>query len=339
MGNVALAENVGKPYARQASTTLRYMRKIRIIEYSKNRVAFVSILGLLLLSGTLSSCSKGYKEIKQDEKNSRKELLREDSLALKVATVPTLDCLPLFIGVEDSLFKRSGVDVRLKQRSAQIDCDTLIKGKYVEGVVSDLIRTERLKKLGVMLRYVTATDAYWQLYTNRISRIKELNQLSDKMIAMTRFSVTDYLADYAIDSAKPKFDVFKVQINDPRIRIKMIINNEMDAALFTEPQATTARLYNNPMLMDSRDKNVSFGVIAFREAALRDKRRKKQLDSFIRVYNMAVDSINHYGLQHYATIISKYTNADAKTIKALPKLRFSHVKQPREQDINIARRY
>ena len=298
-----------------------------------------SIFCLLLLSISISSCNKSYKDKKHEEKMSHEEMLREDSLALKVATVPTLDCLPLFIGVEDSLFMRNGVDVHLKQRSAQIDCDTLIKGKYVEGVVSDLIRTERLKKIGVALRYATATDAYWQLYTNRISRIKELKQLSDKMIAMTRFSVTDYLADYAIDSAKPKFDVFKVQINDPRIRVKMIINNEMDAALFTEPQATTARLYNNPMLMDSRDKNIHLGVIAFREAALKEKRRQRQLDTFIKVYNMAVDSINHFGLQHYANIITKYTNADAKTINALPKLRFSHVKQPREHDINIAKRY
>lgn len=319
--------------------TLRSMRKIKIMECHKQGVALLAVLGLFLFSVSITSCSKSYKETKQEEKISREELQREDSLALKVATVPTLDCLPLFIGVDDSLFQKNGVDVHLKQRNAQIDCDTLVKGKYVEGMVSDLIRTERLRKSGIMLRYVSATDAYWQLYTNRISRIKELNQLSDKMIAMTRFSVTDYLADYAIDSAKPKNDVFKVQINDPRTRIKMIINNEMDAALFTEPQATTARLYNNPMLMDSRDKNLHFGVIAFREAALKDKRRQKQLDSFIKVYNMAVDSINRFGLQHYAKVIRKYTNADNKTIKALPKLRFSHVKQPRERDINIAKRY
>ena len=315
------------------------MRTIRNLGLIKGRVAMTSVFSLLLLSTSICSCNKSYKEKKQEEKLSREELLREDSLALKVATVPTLDCLPLFIGVEDSLFKKNGVDVRLKQRSAQIDCDTLVKGKYVEGMVSDLIRTERLKKKGVALRYITATNAYWQLYTNRISRIKELKQLSDKMIAMTRFSVTDYLADYAIDSAKPKFDVFKVQINDPRIRIKMIINNEMDAALFTEPQATTARLYNSPMLMDSRDKNIRLGVIAFRENALKDKRRQKQLDNFVKAYNIAVDSINHFGLQHYATVITKYTNADAKTIKALPKLRFNHVRQPRVRDINIAKRY
>lgn len=296
---------------------------------------FIFFLSLFILG----SCHKSYDEKKQEEKASRAELEREDSLSLKIATVPTLDCLPLFIGVEDSLFMRNGLDVHLKQRGAQIDCDTLVRGKHVEGFVSDLIRTERLKKEGIALRYITATDSYWQLYTNRIARIKELKQLSDKMIAMTRFSVTDYLADYAIDSSKPKYDVYKIQINDPRTRIKMILNNEMDAALFTEPQATTARIHGNPMLMDSRDKNVHMGVIAFREKALTDKRRQQQIKTFIKVYNMAVDSINEHGFLHYASIISKYTGADVKTIKALPQMKISHVTPPRMHDIAIAKRY
>lgn len=297
------------------------------------------IICVVVLLSLFVACNKSYQEQKQEEKKTLAETLRKDSLALKIATVPTLDCLPLFIGVEDSLFEHNGVDVHLKQRNGQIDCDTLIRGKYVEGIVSDLIRTERLKKEGIALRYLTATNAYWQLYTNHISRIKELKQLSDKMIAMTRYSATNYLADYAIDSAKPQYDVFKIQINDPRTRIKMMINNEMDAALFTEPQATTARIYNNSMLMDSRDKNIRFGVIAFRESALKDKRRQKQLKAFTKVYNMAVDSINYYGFGHYAAIIMKYTNADEKTIKALPKLKFNHVNPPRQRDINVAKRY
>lgn len=313
------------------------MRNKMVLRHALTSISYLSIL--LLFSFILGACHKSYDEKKREEKASREELQREDSLALKIATVPTLDCLPLFIGVEDSLFTRNGVEVHLKQRGAQIDCDTLVYGKHVEGFVSDLIRTERLKRKGVALRYITATNSYWQLYTNRLARIKELKQLSDKMIAMTRFSVTDYLADYAIDSAKPKYDVYKIQINDPRTRIKMILNNEMDAALFTEPQATTARIHGNPMLMDSRDKNVHMGVIAFQEKALADKRRQQQLKIFIKVYNMAVDSINKHGFQYYASVITKYMGADGKTIKALPQMKFSHVAPPRMHDIAVAKRY
>ena len=72
-----------------------------------------SILAFLMLSSfLLTACHKSYDEKKQEEKASRAELEREDSLALKIATVPTLDCLHLFIGVEDSLFMRNGLDVQ-----------------------------------------------------------------------------------------------------------------------------------------------------------------------------------------------------------------------------------
>lgn len=302
----------------------------------KRFLLYTLILGFLT---ALASCGNSYEKKKQLDKKEKAELAREDSLALKVATVPTMDCLPLFIGVEDSMFQKAGVDVHLKMRNAQIDCDTLITGRHVEGFVSDLIRTERLRRQGIGLRYVAATNAYWKLITNRMARVKELKQLSDKMIAMTRFSATDYLADLAIDSAKPKFDVYRVQVNDVHIRLKMLLNNEMDAMLLTEPQATTAVLYKNPVLMDSRDKNVRLGVIAFREASLKDKRRQQQLDTFVKVYNSICDSINDKGLQHYSAVIKKYTGADDKTVKALPKLKYQHAAPPRARDIAVAQRY
>ena len=301
------------------------------------RTTFFYLTSLILLL-SLVGCRNTYKEKQQQERQSRAEALRKDSLALKIATVPTLDCLPIFIGVEDSLFVRNGVDVHIKQRIAQIDCDTLVEVKYVEGVVSDLIRTERLQRKGIALSYFSATNAYWKLISNRTARIKEIKQLSDKMIAITRYSATDYLADVAIDSVKPQYDVYRIQINDPSIRLKMILNNEMDAALLTEPQATTAILYENPVLMDSRDKNIRLGVIAFRDGALRDHRRREQLKLFTKVYNMICDSINHYGLVHYSPIIKKYMNTDDKTIKALPRLKFEHAAAPRGRDIAIARR-
>lgn len=301
------------------------------------RTTFFYLTSLILLL-SLVGCRNTYKEKQQQERQSRAEALRKDSLALKIATVPTLDCLPIFIGVEDSLFVRNGVDVHIKQRNAQIDCDTLVEGKYVEGVVSDLIRTERLQRKGIALSYFSATNAYWKLISNRTARIKEIKQLSDKMIAITRYSATDYLADVAIDSVKPQYDVYRIQINDPSIRLKMILNNEMDAALLTEPQATTAILYKNPVLMDSRDKNIRLGVIAFRDAAIRDHRRREQLKLFTKVYNMICDSINHYGLVHYSPIIKKYMNTDDRTIKALPRLKFEHAAAPRGRDIAIARR-
>jgi putative lipoprotein len=281
----------------------------------------------------IASCGQSYDEKQRLSKAEKARLKTEDSLALKVAVLPTLDGMPIFLAKERRLFDTLNVDVRLRRWNAQMDCDTALIGSSIEGSVTDLVRAERIKKRGTPLTYVAATNAYWQLVSNRLARVKELKQLSDKMIAMTRFSATDYLADLAIDSAKPKYDVFRVQINDVHIRLRMLLNNEMDAMLLTEPQATTARLYRHPVLMDSRDKGLRFGVIAFRTAAMRDVRRRKQIQAFIKAYNMACDSLNEKGLQHYSDLVMKYCGADKKTIKALPKMSFEHAVKPRSQDI------
>lgn len=67
---------------------------------------------------------------------------------------------------------------------------------------------------------------------------------------MARFSATHLLAELCIDSARLKRDdVFLVQINDPNICLKMLQNNELDAMLLPEPQATSARLWKNPVLL------------------------------------------------------------------------------------------
>lgn len=296
---------------------------------------------VVLVVASLVACGGGnsYEERRRMGKVERARLDSINRAAFKVAVLPTLDCLPLFVAREAGIFDTLGVSVRLRMFRAQMDCDTAVIGGSVEGTVTDLVRAERLQRQGISLRYPIATDAYWQLIANRLARIKELKQLSDKMIAITRYSATEALATMAIDSVKPKYDVYRVQINDLDVRLHMLLNNEMDAMLLPEPQATTARTMGHPVLMDSRDKQLRLGVFAFRSRELTQPRRRDQLNRFIKGYNMAVDSINKNGLQHYAALVGKYCNANEKTLKALPVLRFRHAAAPRERDILIARKY
>ena len=250
---------------------------------------------MLLLAIGFAGCGKSEAE---RHRLSKKEKARLDSLdraALKIAVMPTMDCLPIFLACDDSIFQQQGVDVHLRRYTAQMDCDTAIERKRVEGAVTDLIRAHHIEKRGTALTYPISTNLYWQFITNKRSRISELKQLSDKMVAMTRYSATDYLATLAIDSGKPKYDAYKVQINDLNIRLRMLLNNEMDAMLLPEPQATKARLEQHVKLFDSRDKNLQLGVVAFRKKILSEPRRKDQVAKFIKAYNIAVDEFFKLG--------------------------------------------
>lgn len=291
----------------------------------------------MILSLFLFSCGKSYEEQKRLSRAEKARLAKEDSLALKVGTLPTLDCLPLFVAYDRHFFEKFGEDVRIKPYQSQIDCDdAMLKGK-IEGNVTDVVRAQRMRHRGTALKYVAATNAYWQLFGNRLSRIHEVKQLQDKMVGMARYSVTDMLTSMAVDSAKLKSEyVFRIQINDPVIRLRMLVNNELDAMFFTEPQATAARIQKHPVLMDSRKKDLRMGAIVFKEKAIADKRRQKQLTAFIKAYNEACDSINQRGMAFYGDIIKKYTKADDRTVKALPVLKFEHAKAPRQKDLDRA---
>lgn len=282
----------------------------------------------ILLTVLLSACADSYETQKQLQRAQQQEYRRADSLALKVGVLPTLDCLPLYVAKERRLFDTLGVDVRLKQLGAQIDCDVAFSNKQIEGMVSDLVRTERLRLGGTAIYYVASTDTRWQLIANHRARVRKPGQLADKTVGMTRFSATDCLTALALKDTKVNGTVFSIQINDPQTRLRMLVNNELDAAWLAEPLATAARLRGNAAIADSNDLLPHTGVIAFRGGVRADKHRSRQLDLFTKAYNMACDSLNTRGIGHYADILEKYYAIDAKTIAALPASRFAHAAKP-----------
>lgn len=297
---------------------------------------------LLLLATILliAGCGQSYEETKRLTKAQRLKLWREDSAAFKIAVMPTLDCLPVFIAKDHQMFD-TVVDIRLKKFSAQMDCDTALMRGRVEGAISDLVRTERMIQQGTPLKYVAATNAYWLLISNRQLRMSNLKHLDDRMLAMTRYSVTDLLGDLAVDSAKLKTErVFRVQINDVNIRLKMLENNEMDAMLLTEPQATQALLGKHKVLLDTRKLDMQMGVFAFRTKGLDDKNRRRQMDVFLKGYNEACDSLNHYGVLHYSDVIRKHYQISENAVKKLPdSLKFQHAAAPRQKDVEQAQKW
>lgn len=295
---------------------------------------------IFVIISLIVGCGQSYEETKRLNQAQRLRLFREDSAALKVAVMPTLDCLPVFVAKERQFFDPA-VDIRLKQFTAQMDCDTALMRNRVEGSVTDIVRAEHMMKLGTPIKYWTSTNAYWLLISNRQQRINDLKHLDDKMVAMTRYSITDLLSDMAVDSAKLKPErVFRIQVNDVNVRLKMLENNEMDALILTEPYATQALLAKHKILLDTRKSDMQMGVFVFRSKGMDDKNRQHQMKAFLKGYNEACDSINKYGVRNYRDIIRKYYIITDQTLKNLPDtLKFQHAALPSQKDIETAQQW
>ena len=261
-----------------------------------------------------------------------------DPVALKVAVMPTIDCLPLYLAAERGMFQSEGVKVQLQRYSSQMDCDTAVERQWAEGMVSDLVHTELMQRRGTPLHYVAATNLDWQLVSNKTARIRQASQLFDKKVAMTRLSATDLLTSHIVDSTGLAPDhVFRIQMNDVTLRLNMLERGIIDALFLPEPQATQARLAGSPVIYDTRPGGTRLGVIAFRQDATDS--RKDQIEAFVKVYNAACDSLNTKGLKHYRQLIEQCCGVKPTTVNALPDIRFPHAEAPKESDLQTARQW
>ena len=211
---------------------------------------------------------------------------------LRIAVTPTLDCLPLYVAQQEGWFDREGVSVQLVPYQAQMDQDTAIERHRVHGMTTDTERMAWLQQHGTPVEQVATTTLSWQLITNKTARLTLLSQLEDKMVAMTRHSATDMLAQQAVESAGLLPErVFRIQINDLNVRLSMLQNGIMDAMFLPEPQATVARLEGNPVLMSTEETGQHLGVLVFRSDVMADTAMHNKVERFVKVWQQASDSI------------------------------------------------
>lgn len=296
------------------------------------RINYLLILAVL----TLVSCGKSDKEL-QAERQAQKLAEREAyQKAYKIAVMPTMDCLPAYLLKDSLLYDTAKVDIRLCRFNAQMDCDTAMIGGSVQAAFSDLVRTERLKHRNkVLMHYLTDTNLNWQLIADKDSKLKQLSDLSDKIVAMTRFSGTDLLTDMAVKKAKPKYQVFRVQVNDVLVRLAMLQNHEIDAYWFSEPQITKALAADNNSLFNSEDAGVHLGVVAIMDKV----RRQDEEAAFAAAYDKAVEQINKNGVKYYSALIQKYMKVDESVVRALPDIKYTKIGPPRKADLLMARNF
>ncbi|VTY03551.1 SsuA_fam: ABC transporter, substrate-binding protein, aliphatic sulfonates family [Prevotella melaninogenica] len=296
------------------------------------RINYLLILAVLIFV----SCGKSDKEL-QAERQAQKLAEREAyQKAYKIAVMPTMDCLPAYLLKDSLLYDTAKVDIRLCRFNAQMDCDTAMIGGSVQAAFSDLVRTERLKHRNkVLMHYLTDTNLNWQLIADKDSKLKQLSDLSDKIVAMTRFSGTDLLTDMAVKKAKPKYQVFRVQVNDVLVRLAMLQNHEIDAYWFAEPQITKALSADNNSLFNSEDAGVHLGVVAIMDKV----RRQDEEAAFAEAYDKAVEQINKNGVKYYSALIQKYMKVDESVVRALPDIKYTKIGPPRKADLLMARNF
>ncbi len=247
------------------------------------RVYYFIPLLLLIITWFPLSCDTA------PETNLEEEM-RRDSAALHIALMPVQDCFPFYLAEQAGIYERLGLDVRIHTLQAQIDTDTALVHNRVHLSYSDLARAIMIQQADTFdLRAIAAVPAVLQLITTQRGRVRNINQLKERMVAVARHSITDYWSDRVMDSSRmAQTDIFRPQINDVRIRTDMLCNGTMDAVFLPEPYATEALLRGNNKNFSTEGLHPQLGALLTPTWVLRDSTRTAQLRLLFQGYNEAV---------------------------------------------------
>lgn len=264
------------------------------------------IKGILFFMCSISIACNGNSSAGGDAADAAQK--HRDSLALKVGVSQRIDCLPAFYAESEGVFDSLGVSVKIVHYTSLLDCDASLRKRTIDGAFTDEKRVAYLKSHdNVSLSNIFPTDMQWQLVASRKSRVQHVSQLTDKLVAMTRFSATDYFCDLMTDSMKSKDKVFyRIQVNDVDLRLKMLLNNEIDAAWLPEPQASVAIRAGGNVIMKSGRQGENLSGLFFFSGLDADGRKGKQIKIFVKAYEEAMAKIAAMNRTQYTELISRY---------------------------------
>ncbi len=240
---------------------------------------FITIITVVLCM--LSACQYGsFDKQTEGAKDS-------DSTAIHIAVLPIMECNPFVTAQECGLFDSLGIAVKLDTFAAAMDADTAFMNGKADLLVADILKEKYLNSIikDDSIRSLATDTLRLSLLTTRQSRINGIKSLKDKIVALTRNSSLDDLANKVMIKAnlKPE-ELNRPQINNLELRTYMLSQNQYDGAILPEPYATQCENFGAKRIYTSNE--LQFVVLVKNKFY---KKNKHVVNQIINAYNKVKD--------------------------------------------------
>lgn len=274
---------------------------------------------LMVSTLLLTGCGKKQQVIIKQDAGRQADTLRQADLRL--ALLPTADCLPFYYAKESGIYERLGLQVALETYQSQNDCDSALLGHADGGYVdtlrlTTLTRREALQVLGHMR---TACG----LVSAASLRLRAAKDLEGRVIAMAPRSLSEQSAYAAVRSGGlSQASAMYPHVTSFRVASDMVLQSQVDAAALPEPFLSAAvrkgakALYQNP---------TGWGGAVVVKSQHKPALPDRQKDALLRGYDAAVDSLNRRGIVLTSTLLQRYAGIEKSVADSLRLPKFHHV--------------
>lgn len=236
---------------------------------------------------------------------------RPEDTHLKMALIPVLDVIPVFIAEQNGYFAEQGIQVeQVPVKSAQ-ERDVLIQTGQADGMLADLIATGLLNKEAVRVKAVyTARLPYPNAPAFRIlagpqTDIRTPADLKGVPIGISQNTIIEYLTRRMLEGEGLQAGEIAVQeVSAIPVRYEQLLNGNLQAATLPDPLAQGAIAAGARLIVDdTKYANLSLSVLSFRVETLKEK--PNTVKKFLVAWEKAVKELNAHPEKYQGLLIEK----------------------------------
>jgi NitT/TauT family transport system substrate-binding protein len=222
---------------------------------------------------------------------------KEDPI-LKIAVLPILDALPMYVADAQGYFKDAGINVEFVPVASAAERDQLMQAGQADGMINDLISTvlynKDTQKIAVVrfARTASPDQPQYSIVASKDSGITSPDQLKGVEIGISEGTVIAYTTDRLLQHAGLTKDDLKTT-NVPKIpdRLQLISEGKMKAANMPEPFATLAEQSGAVRVIDDRSlPEIGTSEISFNVNTLKNK--PETVKKFLAAIEKAATDVN-----------------------------------------------
>lgn len=221
-----------------------------------------------------------------------------ENQSLRIAVLPVLDTLPLYVAEAQGYYEDYGLDVEFVLVNSAPERDQLMQTGQVDGMLNELVSTILFNQQGTRVQIVrfarAATETYplFRLLSAPDSGIELPADLKNIPIAISDGTVIEYTTDRMLENAGFN-EVEIASISVPKIpdRMALLISGEILAANLPDPVASVAIMNGCHLVVDDTSfPQISFSVYSFSVQAMEEK--SEAIKDFLAAIEKATIDIN-----------------------------------------------
>ena len=244
-----------------------------------------TVMVLMLSAVLLSACGGAAPAAPEDQ-------------TLKIAVLPILDALPMYVAEAQGYFKDAGIKVDFLPVASAAERDQVMQAGQADGMINDLISTalynKDTQKIAIVrfARTASPDQPQYSIVASKDSGIAKPEDLKGVDIGISEGTVIAYTTDRLLQHAGLTKDDIKTT-NVPKIpdRLQLLAEGKMQAANMPEPFATLAEQGGAVRVLDDRSlPEVGTSEISFNVATLKSK--PETVKKFLAAINKATADVN-----------------------------------------------